>query len=51
MAWIRTIREDEGGGPAGRFVRTGGRSRPRPGGQRMQIHSLNPAAMAGHLAV
>ena len=51
MAWIRTIREDEGGGPlADLYGQVGDADHGRVDNV-MQIHSLNPAAMAGHLAV
>ncbi len=51
MAWIETIREDEWEGPLADLladVVDGAHGRVD---NVMQIHSLNPNAMAGHLAV
>ena len=51
MAWIRTIREDEWGGPLADLYGQGVDADHGRVDNVMQIHSLNPAAMAGHLAV
>ena len=51
MAWIRTIREDEWEGPlADLYGQVVDDAYGRVDNV-MQIHSLNPNAMAGHLAV
>jgi len=51
MAWIETIREDEWDGPlADLYGQVVDRDHDRVDNV-MQIHSLNPAGMAGHLGV
>ena len=51
MAWIRTIREDEWEGPlADLYGQVVDDAHGRVDNV-IQIHSLNPNAMAGHLAV
>ena len=51
MAWIETIREDEWEGPlADLYGQVVDADHDRVDNV-MQIHSLNPASMAGHLGV
>ena len=51
MAWIETIREDEWQGPLAELYRSVADKAAGRVDNIMQIHSLNPTAMAAHDAV